>query len=57
MTYSTNSSTTLSQEAQTRQGVLDALDAVRQLLNVATELLAEGKGCGILETCLSKGSA
>ena len=49
MTYSTNSSTTLSQEAQTRQGVLDALDAVRQLLHVAAELLAERKRGGILK--------
>ena len=48
MTYSTNSSTTLSQEAQTRQGVLDALDAVRQLLNVATELLAKSQRLRVL---------
>ena len=56
-TYSANGSTALREHAQTWEGVLDTLNTVRELLDVATELLAEGKGCGILETCLSKGSA
>ena len=47
--YSSDRSTTLRKEAETRENTLNALDAVRQLLHVAAELLAERKRGGILK--------
>ena len=47
-TYSANGSTALREEAETRDNVLHTLNAVRQLLDIATELLAESKGRCVL---------
>lgn len=47
--YSSDRSTTLRKEAETRENTLNALDAVRQLLHVAAELLAERERGGILK--------
>ena len=47
-THSTDGSTTLSEKTQARDRVFYTVNAVRQLLDVAAELLAKGKGCRIL---------
>lgn len=46
---STDSGTTLGEEAQVGQGALDTLDAKVELSNIAGELLSEGKGSGVLQ--------
>ena len=47
-THSTDGSTTLSEKTQARERVFYTVNAVRQLLDVAAELLAKGKRCRIL---------
>lgn len=48
-THSADGSTTLGKETETRQSVLDTVDAVGQLLDIAAELLAESQGGRILK--------
>lgn len=46
--YSADCGTALREHAQARQGVLDALDAVGELLDITAELLAEGQRRSVL---------
>ena len=47
--YSADGSTTLSEKPQARERVFYTVNAVRQLLDVAAELLAKRERCSILE--------
>lgn len=49
-THSSNSCSTLSEEAQPRDDILHAVDTVGDLLHIAAELLTEGQGRSILRT-------
>lgn len=50
---SSNGSTTLGEEAEAGEDVFDACNAVGDLLHVAAEFLAEGKGCRVLQVSAS----
>jgi hypothetical protein len=49
VTHGSNRGPTLSEHAEAREDSLDAFNAVRNLLNVATELLTKSQGGGILQ--------
>ena len=54
-THSTDSSTTLSKKTQARERVFYTVNAVRQLLDVAAELLAQGEWRSVLSQNRSVG--
>lgn len=47
--HSSDSGTTLGEETQTRQDIFHSRDAIRKLLNVATEFLSKGKRSSVLD--------
>ena len=49
ITHSSNSSSTLSKQAQSRDDILDSRDSVGELLHVTRELLSESKRSSVLE--------
>ena len=46
--YRSNSSTTLRKETEARYNVLDAIDTIRDLLDISTEFLTERERSSIL---------
>ena len=53
ITHGSDCGATLSKQAETRKGGLNASNAVRKLLNISAELLAQRQGCSILAAWVS----